>query len=143
MPRRNVYEMNYARLEKLLGQPPGKLEADRVHRFRAPGFMDLLVERLPCWQETGKPVLSLAHYFEQNGDLCQDPEMTVRIFPPQGGRHGRVEALSFSQAIPPVYEVVYPEPGKVHPRVKQELNAFLATWLRNLEQQGHQPAEQA
>ena len=24
-------------------------------------------------------VLSLAHYFEQNGDLCQDPEMEVRV----------------------------------------------------------------
>ncbi len=41
-------------------------------------------------------VLSMAHYFEQNGDLCQDPEMTVRVF-----AHGMVEALTFQQAIPP------------------------------------------
>jgi len=143
MPRRNVYEMNYARLEKLLGQPPETLEGERAHRFRARGFMDLVVERiLPC-HLTGKPVLSLVHYYELNGDLCRDPEMTLRIFPPKDGRHGQVEALSFEQSIPPVYQVVYPEKGKVYPRLKRELNDFLRTWLRNLEEQGHLKAEAA
>jgi len=143
MPRRNIYEMNYARLEKILGQPPETLEGDRAHRFRARGFMDLVVERLPCCHLTRKPVLSLAHYFEQNGDLCQDPEMTLRIFPPKEGRHGSVEALSYQMAIPPVYQVVYPEKGKVYPRLKRELNDFLRTWLRNLQEQGHRRARAA
>jgi uncharacterized protein YqiB (DUF1249 family) len=49
-----------------------------------------------------------------------------------------VEALTFGQAIPPIYQRVYPEPGKVVPRLKRELNAFLGTWLRNLKAQGHQ-----
>jgi uncharacterized protein YqiB (DUF1249 family) len=48
-----------------------------------------------------------------------------------------VEALSFEQAIPPINQVVYPEPGKVVPRLHRELNAFLGTWLRNLKAQGH------
>ena len=54
-------------------------------------------------------VLSLCHYFEMNGDLCQDPEMTVRVF----SSAGMIEALSFQQSLPPIYSVVYPEPGKV------------------------------
>jgi uncharacterized protein YqiB (DUF1249 family) len=82
-------------------------------------------------------VLSLCHYFVQNGDLCQDPEMEVRVFPPRGGHPGRVEALTFQQAIPPVYSRVYPEPGMVSPRFHRELNAFLGVWLRNLKAQGH------
>jgi len=108
-----------------------------AHRLQATGFMDLVVEVLPQFPETGAMVLSLAHYFEQNGALCQDPEMEVRVFPPRDGRPGHVEALSFQQAIPPIYQRVYPEPGKVVPRLKRDLNSFLTTWLRNLKQQGH------
>jgi hypothetical protein len=150
MPRRNSYEMNYARLERLLGRAPGEILPDRSYRFRADGFMDLVVEALPRCRETGATVLSLAHYFEQHGDLCQDPEMTVRVFPPGSDgfreltpatdpRHGRVEALTFQQAIPPVYQEVYPEPGRYYPKLKRDLNAFLTMWLRNLREQGHRP----
>ena len=63
--------------------------------------------------------------------------MVVRAFPPREGQAGRVEALTFQQANPAVYQVVYPEPGKVVPRLHRELNAFLGTWLRNLKAQGH------
>ncbi|MCP4548375.1 MAG: DUF1249 domain-containing protein, partial [bacterium] len=82
MARRNIYEMNYARLEKLLRCPPGEMLSDRCYRFRTRAFMDLVVEVLPRCLHTGATVLSLAHYFEQHGDLCQDPEMTMRVFPP-------------------------------------------------------------
>ncbi len=133
--RPSQYEQNYARLEALMGQPLGDLRGGRSYRRRAPGFMDLVVEVLPQDPEPGAMVLSLCHYFEMNGDLCQDPEMTVRVF-----SHGMVEALSFQQAIPPIYQEVYPEPGKVYPRLKRELNSFLSLWLRNLKAQGHRPA---
>lgn len=65
--------------------------------------------------------------------------MVVRVFPPHEDQPGHLEALTFQQANPPAYHRVYPEPGKVIPRLKRELNAFLGTWLRNLEVQGHQP----
>ncbi len=107
MPR-NSYEINYARLEALLGQPLPGLKSYTVYRLKAPGFMDLVCERLPDCQETGGIVLSLCHYHEVNGDLCQDPEMTVRLFPPgltvlqqlapsTDPALGRAEALSFQQ----------------------------------------------
>ncbi len=139
MTGRNQYEVNYARLEALLGQPPGNLRSEVVYRLRAPGFMDLVIEVLLQCPETGAQVLSLAHYFEQNGDLCSDPEMTVRVFAPREGRRGMVEALTFEQAIPPIYREVYPEPGKVAPRLKRDLNSFLSLWLRSLKAQGHRP----
>jgi uncharacterized protein YqiB (DUF1249 family) len=132
-----LYEQNYRRLERLMGRPLSELRSGVAYRLRAEGYMDLAVEVLPKEPAAGAMVLSLPHYFVQHGDFCQDPEMTVRVFPPGPGRPGLVEALTFRQAIPPVYQAVYPEPGKVAPRVKRELNACLATWLRNLRQQGH------
>ena len=142
MTRRDRYELNYARLEALMGRPLADLQGERSYRLRSDqGFMDLVVERLPPCPDSGAVVLSLAHYFVQQGDLCQDPEMTVRVFPPAAGHEGRVEALTFQQAVPPVYQVVYPEPGKVDPRLKRELNDFLSLWLRNLKAQGHRPVE--
>jgi uncharacterized protein YqiB (DUF1249 family) len=136
-PRLSVYEQNYRRLDEILGRPLSDLRSGVVYRLRAEGFMHLVVEVLSEDRATGAMVLALAHYFELNGDLCQDPEMEVRVYPPREGQPGLVEALTFAQAIPPVYQRVYPEPGKVVPRLKRELNAFLGTWLRNLKQQGH------
>jgi len=152
MSRRNQYEINYARLEEILGRPPADLKDDRAYHYRASGFMDLSVEVLPACEETGAQVLSLCHYRVVNGDMCQDPEMTVRVFPPGStafthmvpstdSRHGRVEALMFQQAQPPIYQEVYPEPGKYHPRLRRELNDFLGFWLRNLREQGHRLAD--
>ncbi len=43
MPR-NSYEINYARLEALMGRPLSDLEFDTVYRFRAAGFIDLVAE---------------------------------------------------------------------------------------------------
>lgn len=133
----SLYERNYRRLEAIIGRPLPDLQSGVVYRLRADGFMDLVVEVLPQDRYTGAMVLSLCHYFVQHGDLCQDPEMEVRAFPPRGGHPGRVEALTFAQAIPPIYSRVYPEPGMVSPRLHRELNAFLGVWLRNLKAQGH------
>jgi len=38
-------------------------------KSKSPGFMDLVIEAI------GKNLVSVAHYYEQNGDLCQDPEV--------------------------------------------------------------------
>lgn len=147
MPR-NSYEMNYARIEALMGRPLPDLEFDTVYRLRASGFMDLTVERLPDCDETGGIVLSLCHYYSLNGDLCQDPEMTVRLFPPgltilqqlapsTDPALGRAEALTFQQSSPLIYQQVYPKPGSYYKSLRRDLNSFLGQWLRNLEAQGH------
>jgi hypothetical protein len=138
-PRRplSLFERNYRRLEEILGRPLSDLQSGVVYRLRAEHYMDLVVEVLSACPDTGALVLSLCHYFKLNRDLCQDPEMVVRVFPPRGDHPGRLEALSFQQSLPPIYSVVYPEPGMMVPRFKRELNAFLGVWLRNLKAQGH------
>ena len=59
------------------------------------------------------------------------------MVPASDTRHGRIEALTFQQAIPPIYQEVYPEPGRYRPRLRVQLNDFLSLWLRNLKDQGH------
>jgi uncharacterized protein YqiB (DUF1249 family) len=36
-----------------------------------------------------------------------------------------------------VYHEVYPEPNKVYPRLRKELNSFLGTWLSISKNQGY------
>ena len=114
--------------------------------------MDLVTERLPDCEETGGLILSLCHYFLLNGDLCQDPEMTVRLFPPGSTafQHlvpstdpalGRLEALTLMMAIPPVFRQVYPKPGAYVRSLRGELSDFLGQWLKNVEAHGHRPIE--
>jgi uncharacterized protein YqiB (DUF1249 family) len=38
--------------------------------------------------------IALAHYYEQNGDLVPDPDMTVRLY----SKYGMAEALTFQNA---------------------------------------------
>lgn len=122
------YEKNFKRIDKLTGGLEAFMAGKGYLKLKAGGFMDLVVERI------GKDEISLAHYYEQNGDLVADPEMTVRVFP-----HGAAEALSFSMPGAGVYQEVYLEKdGKTYvwPAVKREQNAFLDQWLVNLKHQG-------
>lgn len=148
MARRNVYEENYARLEDLLGEAPEQIAPGRIYRLCSQGYMDLVIEKLSPSPTHGATLISVAHYFERDGDLCQDPEVILRVFPPGESRFqelapstnskiGRIEALLFQRAIPPSFRAVYPEPGRFDPRLKRELNSFLSLWLRNLKAQGH------
>lgn len=132
--KKSVYETNYDRIEKL-GFLKGGKPVDYAKSLSG-GYMDLVLEALPHWDNhhgnTGY-ALSMAHYFQQNGDLCQDPEMVILINP--GKR--TVEALTWQMAIPLAYQEVYPDEGMVDLRAKKEQNAFLRTWLNNLIEQGH------
>lgn len=125
-----IYERIYNRLEKLgvIALIEARTEAAKSI---VSGFMDLHFDRLR--EDDGAVIIALAHYFKQNGDLCCDPDMTIRVWP----ERRIAEALTFQMAIPPVYTEVYPEPGMVNPRAKKELNSFLDTWLRNAIAQDH------
>lgn len=75
--------------------------------------------------------IALAHYYEQNGDLVPDPDMTVRLYP----KYKMAEALTFQNSL--VYTEVYAVvDGKrmVYPRAKASLNQFLEQWAKNLQQ---------
>jgi hypothetical protein len=53
-------------------------------RSQSGGFMDLVFEKLPYldgFNGQACTAFSIAHYFKQNGDLFQDPEMVVLVYP--------------------------------------------------------------
>ena len=139
-PRRNTLQMNFERLLKL-----GIIKGDNVleGRYVASGYMDLVVEVLPMPEDipeilsSGNCVaVSLVHYYEQQGDLCKDPEQVIVVNFDQKF----VEALTFEMSIPPRYYRSYESATRYYPSVKKENNSFLKNWLNNLLNQGHKLA---
>ncbi len=131
-----VFSRNYRRIEKLL-KADFSSECPSYVKFTAgSSFMPLTVEVIN--KEADWFDLAIAHYFEQNGDLVQDPEMVVRVFP----KLGVAEAKSFQNPFGPVVPVYKYEDGKtlVSPSQKREQNSFLEFWLKNIKAQGYQEA---
>lgn len=95
------------------------------------GFMALVVERLET-HDIGT-VFSLCHYYELNGDLCQDPEMCFLWH-----KSGRVYPMMYQTAIPPAYEEsLYLDGGKWKIRLKLQIRhtQFATHWLKNIKVQ--------
>ena len=99
--------------------------------------MDLNYDRLGCRDENSNNCASsdmaLAHNYIQNGDVMADPDMEIRIYP----EIKYAEALTYQLDGLGIFQRVYPEPGKVYPKLKRELNKFLNQWLKNCIDQGH------
>lgn len=88
-------------------------------------FMPVSVERL------GKAVVSVTHYFEQNGDLVPDPDMTFWQGPDsewypctiQHAFRARIEAVRFGSEGTPTH---------VNLRGQRDMAVFAATWMKNI-----------
>ncbi len=130
--QRTVFKQIFSRLQTLgIIDETGIMKASYM-RFTSEGLMDLHVDNLL------NNTISLAHNGKQNGDCMADPDMQVWIHPD----HGEAEAMTFQNDYLGIYQEVYPEPGKYRPKLKEELNEFLADWLRNIiEVQKYQLAE--
>jgi len=122
---RDIYSQIYKKIDLLTGgilnfisSPEGYL------KLKSTGYMDLIIERL------GHDTVSIAHYYEQNGDLVADPEITVKI----DFDNCTAEALTFQNFMG--FYTVYPEADKVNLKLKKTLNSFLNYWLTNLKEQG-------
>ncbi len=99
-----------------------------------PPYMRLVIEDIGVGPR-GHQAISVAHYFTQNGDLCQDPELCFELVP-QGG-HVAYEPFLFQQAIPPIYQEVFEnDPASENHRLKRKLTEFAQMWDRNLQEQG-------
>ena len=101
------------------------------HVDNAPGvYMRVCVERLSEHQ------YSIAHYYEQNGDLVCDPDGV--FFKAKTGQWLPVSLQlctgHFTEAL---ILNANDEPAQVRPRAQKELASFAAMWMRNIaDQQG-------
>ena len=68
-----------------------------------PPYMRLVIEDVGLGPNK-RPAISVAHYFEQNGDLCQDPEMCFEV--ERQSDEFTFNPYMFQQAIPPVYQEI-------------------------------------
>ncbi len=136
-----MYEMkNVARIVAMNGGLD-KL-ADRPIKIEMDGFDRLCIEHVGRGPN-GRPLVSVAHYFLQNGDLMSDPEMTFEVIPDDdsklGWKSGTWFPTSITQSPTGVYrEAVWTEGGQVlvRPRLVQELKGFARMWDRNIGAQG-------
>lgn len=124
-----TYEQLYKKIYKLI-PTLDSIEPGEGVKLKSEGFMDLNVDVL--WRDQDKTTIALSHYYRHpSGDQVPDPDMEIAIH----HKLKMAEALSFQYIWG--YRQVYPEPGMVAPKAKQELNSFLNQWLNNLAMQGH------
>lgn len=78
------------------------------------------------------PVYSIAHYYQQNGDLVSDPDMTF-----VQGTDGRAYPLSFEMGgrIFQQSVIVEGESFRYAKRQQGEQASFAGQWMKNIKQQ--------
>lgn len=110
----------------------GMGESDNYRRFEAGECYDPFVVEYTYQEDRhGNPIFSLAHYYEQNGDLMQDPEMEIAV----DFQNEEVEPLTYQLDALGVYQTVYKTiNGKLYisERLRRELDDFLRQWLKNV-----------
>jgi hypothetical protein len=107
-------------------------------RLEVVGFMPLCVEHVGTGPR-GLPLVSVAHYYEQNGDLMSDPDCTFEV---EGERWLPVTYQQDSIGL--YQEAVTREGGqaRIDGHRERELRAFAAGWDANLAAQGFLAAAQ-
>lgn len=121
-------QANYTRLLALLPDVQ-TMEAGSAVKMKAEPFMDLCIDVLR--QQGTVTQISMAHYFEQNGDLVPDPDMEVMLM------HVTRMALPvhFQNAI--AYRVCIEGTKVINGKELADQSSFLSIWLRNIKSQGH------
>ncbi|MBI1913494.1 MAG: hypothetical protein HYS12_01880 [Planctomycetes bacterium] len=119
----------------------GGVASFRHVRLESKGFMPLVVETIGPGPR-GLPMVSVAHYYTQNGDAMRDPEMTFEVSP-----DGTFSPVSYTQDNMGLYQeaVFTDDAGRVmvRPRLVKDLTAFARQWDRNLKDQGFVDAARA
>lgn len=126
---------NFNRLLPFIG---GMGEDQNHRRYESGGFMPLVLEYLYYSDYKGRPVYSMTHYGEQNGDAMRDPDMTFSV----DWDNQIVEPQTYQNDYLGVYQEVYrrDEQGRLlySKRLRTDLDEFLWQWLQNIEQQGYE-----
>jgi len=92
-------------------------------RFHMKGYQRLVIER-------HGDMISVAHYFEQNGDLVADPDVELH--------YPSWVPTAITQAYFGYRQKFIERDGKtfVDTRFDREVSSFLAMWARNIKAQG-------
>jgi uncharacterized protein YqiB (DUF1249 family) len=118
-PVEDIYHRIYAKLERM-----GVLEIRQYAVIEKPPFIPLCIDHI------GEDCYALSQNRIIEGSVIADPDMEIRI------DYSRKTAEPVAYQDRAVRKVVYPEPGMVNLRVKNELASLLDKWLDELLSQG-------
>lgn len=125
-----IYERMYKKLIKII---PEELILNKAEsgKSKSGAYMDLNYDYLYSDKEDSH-IIAISHYYKQNGDMCADPDMELRV----NTKYKFVEALTIQDYFG--YRKVYEDNFRlVNMKAKRDLNKFLNTWLTNLIRQKH------
>jgi hypothetical protein len=112
----------------------GLNEKDRSRKIdNTPGYMAACVELIQ--QTNSGPLFSVAHYFEQNGDLMSDPDMVfIRC------QDNKYYPVTFQLDSLGIYQEVVSIDGFTTPQLRdlegqRQLVEFANVWMVNIQQQ--------
>lgn len=129
---------NFKRLLPFLGGMEAGHGRYDYKRYESAGYMPLIFEYLHYSDYKGRPVYSMTHYGEQNGDAMRDPDMTISV----DWGNQTVEPQTFQNDYLGVYQEVYrrDDQGRLlySKRLRTDLDEFLWQWLQNIEQQDYE-----
>lgn len=120
--------------EKLASQPIS---------LHVEGFMPLSIEHIGVGPRGGT-LLSIMHWFEQNGDLMRDPDVVVEVFPetrtwcPISYRQdpiGLLQEIAIGSNLSKTQK-------RASERLARDIQTFLKQWDRNIGEQGFVEAAQ-
>lgn len=107
--------------EKLLGERQFYL------KVKNEPFQPLVIE---AWTNEGKRLVSVAHYFEMNGDLVQDPEILLDV------QSGLPIYLQNQFGFYPVVRIDENGKTNVDPEAQKSILTFMNLWAKNIKHQG-------
>lgn len=129
---------NFKALRPYISDMAPEASTRRDHkRYTAPGFMPLVFEYLHYSDYKGRPVYSMAHYGEQNGDAMRDPDLTFSV-----DWDGEIiEPQTYQNDYLGLYQEVYRQNDQgqtmYSKRLRTDLDEFLWQWLHNIKKQGY------
>ena len=80
------------------------------------------------------PIYSVAHYYEQNGDLICDPDMTFLV----ASTDDAVYPLTFEQGGLLYQDAIEWDEGRIkgyRPKMQADMTSFANGWMRNIKEQ--------
>ena len=115
---------NYLRI-KALAEPVLTGKATYL-KYHSKAMMDLNIETI------GDNEIAISHYYEQNGDMMADPDVTLKI----DRQNELAMATSYSQDNLCYYISIEQEP-----KLMNDVNDFVEDWLNNIENSDYELAE--
>ena len=125
---------NYRRLMQFIGDMAPHANGRRDHKRYQDGMhLPLAFEYLHYKDYKGRPVFSMTHWGELNGDAMRDPDITFSV----DYEAKTVEPMTFQNDYLGIYQEVYIKKGETwlySQRLRSDLDQHIYEWLNMIEQ---------